>query len=98
MRALIVTAGVFFALFGGTIAYFAASDSPQEFDLKYVLPVDTRQMPVQPPLPEVAPLGQAPAEAAVTDGRAETGRPLALPARDRVRFGERDGAASEAPQ
>ncbi len=96
MRVLLITASAFFVCFTGVLAFFAESGPKQDFDLKYVLPVDTRQMPDPPALPEVAPLGGKPAEASVTNGSARTGSPPVLPARPPVQFGQRDGAASEA--
>ena len=51
MKALLIVAGLFFSIFGAVIAYFAASDPGQEYELKFVLPIDARQMPkpVAPP-------------------------------------------------
>ena len=51
MKALLIVAGLFFSIFGAVIAYFAASDPGQEYELKFVLPIDVRQMPkpVAPP-------------------------------------------------
>ena len=51
MKALLIVAGLFFSIFGAVIAYFAASDPGHEYDLKFVLPIDARQMPkpVAPP-------------------------------------------------
>ncbi len=97
MKALLIVAGLFFSIFGAVLVYFAASDPGHEYDLKFVLPIDARQMPK----PFVAPAlkswstGEEDSPPA-QDGRAETGK--VPPASDRapVEFGERTGAASEA--
>jgi hypothetical protein len=95
MRALLIAAGVFFAVFGGAILYFAASDSGHEYDLKFVLPIDTRQMPQPIVPPEVVSASGESGASTVTDGRAEAGRAPVLPERPPVQFGRRPGSASE---
>ena len=97
MKALLIVAGLFFSIFGAVIAYFAASDPGHEYDLKFVLPIDARQMP-KPSAPPAVQSGNAGAEesAPAPDGRAEAGQTPALPERPPVEFGERPGAASEA--
>jgi hypothetical protein len=96
MRTLLIAAGLFFSIFGGVIAYFAVFGDQHEYDLKLVLPIDTRQMPKPLPPPEITSQeGEAPA--AVTDGRAVSGPLPQEPGRPLVQFGSRSGAASEAP-
>jgi hypothetical protein len=97
MRALLIAAGVFFAVFGGVILYFAASGTGHEYDLKFVLPIDTRQMPQPTAPPEVLSAAEESGASAVTDGRAEAGRVPILPERPPVQFGRRPGSASEGP-
>ena len=95
MRALLIAAGLFFSIFGGVIAYFAAFGDQHEYDLKLVLPIDTRQMPKPAALPEI--VSQEPGvPGAGTDGRAESGPLPQTPDRPLVQFGNRSGAASEA--
>ncbi len=96
MRALLIVAGLFFSVFGAVIAYFAASDPGHEYDLKFVLPIDVRQMPkpVTPPSFQSWSTGEE-ESAPATDGRAEAGRTPAMQDRPPVDFGERSGAASE---
>jgi hypothetical protein len=96
MRALFIVAGLFFAVSGAFVAYFAASDPGQEYDLKFVLPVDVRQMPkpvVQPVVTFGA--GEMPGQNGAVEGRAEAGELPALPDRPPVEFGDRPSAASE---
>ena len=97
MKALLISAGLFFSTAGAVIAYFAASDPGHEYDLKFVLPIDARQMPkpVEPPSIQSWSLGEA-ESGSVSDGRAEAGKALPLPQRPPVQFGEQPGAASEA--
>ena len=95
MRALLIAAGLFFSIFGGVILYFAVSGDQPDYDLKLVLPIDTRQMPKAPPQPEII-SQDAGASAAVTDGRAESDPLPPAPDRPPVQFGNRSGAASEA--
>ncbi len=45
MKALLIVAGLFFSIFGGVVAYYAASDPGHEYDFNFVLPIDARQMP-----------------------------------------------------
>ena len=97
MKLLLSVAGLFFSIFGAVIAFFAASDPVHEYDLKFVLPIDTRPMPkpVAPPAVQswvTAEEGPAP----TPDGRAEAGKTQSMPDRAPVEFGERPGAASEA--
>jgi hypothetical protein len=95
MRMLLIAAGLFFSIFGGVVAYFAAFGDQHEYDLKLVLPVDTRQMPKPAAPPEI--VSQEPgASGAVTDGRAESAPLPPAPGRPPVQFGNRSGAASEA--
>ncbi len=96
MKALLIVAGLFFSIFGAVIAYFAASDPGNEYDLKFVLPVDARQMPKPMALPSVQ--GAAEEQAPAPDGRAEAGKAPSLPERPPVEFGDRPGTASEAQQ
>ena len=53
MRALLIAAGLFFSIFGGGLIYFALSGTGHEYDLKLVLPIDTRKMPKPVALPEI---------------------------------------------
>ena len=96
VKALLIVAGLFFSIFGAVIAYFAASDPGQEYELKFVLPIDVRQMPkpVSPPSVQSWSAGEE-ESAAAPDGRAEAGKAPAMPDRPPVEFGERSGAASE---
>ncbi len=96
MRALVIAAGLFFSVFGGGLIYFALSGTGHEYNLKLVLPIDTRKMPKLGPLPEI--VSQIPDDSTnrVVDGRAEAGTPPSSPSRP-VRFPDREGAASEAP-
>ncbi len=97
MRALLIAAGLFFTIFGGGLAYFAMSGTGHEYDLKLVLPIDTRQMPKPVSLP-VAPQVQDPElSGTAVSGRAEAGTPAPVPDRPPVQFGGRPGAASEGP-
>ena len=97
MKALLIVAGLFFSIFGTVVAYFAASDPGHEYDLKFVLPIDTRQMPKPFAPPAVQSWGAGEEDSVpAPDGRAETGKTQAMPDRPPVEFGERAGAASEA--
>ena len=98
MRALLIAAGVFFSICGGFLVYAALSGAGHEYDLKLVLPVDTRQMPAPASIPEVAPQADAGASDTVTQGRAEAAGLPPMPDRPPVQFGSRDGAASEVQQ
>jgi len=99
MRTLLIAAGIFFSICGGLLAYFAVSGSGHEYDLKFVLPIDTRRMPQPVPPPEVASqAADMDSSSAVTQGRAEAGTPPAMPDRPPVRFEGRSGAASEVSQ
>jgi hypothetical protein len=74
MKTLLIIAGVFFSVCGAFVAYFASADPGHEYDLKLVLPVDTRQMP----RPVVLPVVEADSQAVpnVVEGRAES-QPIA---------------------
>ncbi|MGO9546186.1 MAG: hypothetical protein ACLPPF_15505 [Rhodomicrobium sp.] len=98
MRALLIAAGLFFSVCGGLLIYAAVSGSGNEYDLKLVLPIDTRQMPKPATAPEVASQAvDTEAPAPVTDGRAEAGIASAvMPNRPPVQFEKGPGAASEA--
>ncbi len=99
MRALLIAVGVFFIVFGGVVLYFAASDPGHEYDLKLVVPIDTRQMPQPAAPPGVVSQAAEASISTVTDGRASAGTPPSLPERRPVQFGRRQGSASEvAPQ
>jgi hypothetical protein len=95
MKALLIIAGLFFALFGGVFAYYAVSDPSHEYDLKFVMPIDARQMPkpIAPPAIQSWTTGEA--ETAPAEGRVEAGAAPALPDRPPVQFGVAPGAASE---
>jgi hypothetical protein len=96
MRTLLIAAAVFTLLFGGMLIFFGASDSQHEYDLKFVLPIDTRQMPKPVAPPSVQ--SQAEDEAkTVTDGRALAGDFPRFPERAPVQFAGQPNAASEAP-
>ena len=96
MRTLLIVAGLFFSLFAAVIAYYAATDPGQDYELKYVLPIDARQMPkpAAPPAIQSWTTGEEDAKP-VPDGRAESGKTPAIPERPAVEFGARSGAASE---
>ena len=96
MKALLIAAVLFFSVFGAGLIYFSISGTGHEYDLKLVLPIDTRKMPKLGPPPEI--VSQVPDDSAnrVVDGRAEAGTPP--PSTNRpVRFPDREGTASEAP-
>jgi hypothetical protein len=97
MKSLLIVAGLFFSIFGAVIAFFAASDPGHEYDLKFVLPIDARQMPkpVAPPAVQSWITGEE-GPAPTPEGRAEAGKTPPMPDRAPVEFGERPGAASEA--
>jgi hypothetical protein len=95
MRTLLIVAGLFFSLCGALGLYLAAADPGREFDLKFVLPVDARQMPKPAAPPAVV---SRPAEGerpALADGRAQEGVAPQPPDRPLFSFGDRPGAASE---
>jgi hypothetical protein len=96
MKALLIAAGLFFSIFAGGLTFFALSGTGHEYDLKFVLPIDTRKMPKTGAPPEI--VSQIPDDSAnpIIDGRAEGG---IAPKRARapVRFPDREGVASEAP-
>ena len=97
MKVLLIIAGLFFTLFAAVVGFYAASDPGRDYELKYVLPIDTTAMPklAQPPALQSWTTGQEDSPP-VADGRAESGKAFALPERPPVDFGERPGAASEA--
>ncbi|MGB8734527.1 MAG: hypothetical protein WCD20_00180 [Rhodomicrobium sp.] len=97
MRALLIAAGLFFTMFGGGLVYFAMSGTGHEYDLKLVLPIDTRQMPKPVSLPVAPQVPDPDFSSAAVGGRAEAGPPAAAPDRPPVQFGDRPGAASEGP-
>lgn len=97
MKALLIVAGLFFLLFGAIGAYYAASDPGDDYEFKYVLPIDARQMPKLMPAPAVQSSTGQQNDAPLPDGRAEAGKTPALPDRPPVDFGDRPGAASEGP-
>lgn len=102
MRALFITATLFFASIGAAAVYFAVSDSGHEYDLKLVLPIDTRQMPDIPPAPGIAGASE-PQAAPVTAGVAETPESLreaeAIVGTNSFRFeGDKPGADAAAGQ
>ncbi len=96
MKALLIAAGLFFSVFAGGLAFFAFTSTGHEYDLKFVLPIDTRKMPKLGPLPQI--VSQIPDNSLnpIVDGRAEAGIPP-KPAGAPVRFPDLDGVASEAP-
>ena len=98
MRALLIAAGLFCAVFGGLVLFFAASDAGHEYDLKLVVPIDTRQMPQPITPPEVVSQAGDATIQSVTDGRATAGTPPSRPDRRPVQFRRRPGSASEAAQ
>jgi hypothetical protein len=94
MKALVIVAGLFFAIFGGIFGYYAASDPGHEYDLKLVLPVDARLMPRPVTPPSIRSWAASEEETAPPEGRAEASKTLALPPRPPVEF-DGPGAASE---
>ncbi|MGA7326432.1 MAG: hypothetical protein WBX25_18585 [Rhodomicrobium sp.] len=97
MRALLITAGFFFSICAALIIYFAVSDPGQEYDLKLVLPVDTRQMPKPAVPPAVVSRGEEPAsDGHAADGRAQANAEPPVPGRPPVFLGDRPNTASEA--
>ena len=96
MRALLIAAGLFFTIFGGGLVYFAMSGTGHEYDLKLVLPIDPRQMPKPVSLPVIS-QAENPEQSGSVSGRAESGTPPPMLDRPPVTFGDRPGAASEAP-
>ncbi len=97
MKALLITAGLFFSAYAGGLAYFAFTSTGHEYDLKLALPIDTRKMPKIGPIPQI--VSHEPDDSAnpVIDGRAEARIPPRPAGGALVRFPDRDGAASEAP-
>ncbi|MBT3070478.1 hypothetical protein KKP04_06315 [Rhodomicrobium sp. Az07] len=99
MKTLLIVAGLFFAFFGGAIAWFASSDPGHEYDLSLVIPIDTRHMPRPVTLPKVEAVSPEGADSEpAADGRAEAGTAPALPDRPPVQLDYSSGAASEAPR
>ncbi len=97
MRALLITAGFFFSICAALIVYFAVSDPGQEYDLKLVLPIDTRQMPKPAAPPAVVSHDMnAASDEHAADGRAEANAQPPFPARPPVFLGDRPNTASEA--
>jgi hypothetical protein len=96
VKALLITAGLFFSVYAGGLAYFAFTGTGHEYDLKFILPIDTRKIPKIGPIPQI--VSHEPDESAnpIIDGHAEAGIPP-RPAGAPVRFPDRDGVASEAP-
>jgi len=95
MKALLIVAGLFFSLFAGVIAWFAA-DPRHEYDLNLVIPIDTRHMPRAVVLPKVeAAPNSAADDTPAADGHAEAGTATVLPDRPPVQLGYSTGAASE---
>jgi hypothetical protein len=96
MRTLLIAAALFSLIFGGVLIFFGASDSQHEYDLKFVLPIDTRQMPKPVAPPNVQ---SQPEEAGkpVADGHAAAGDFPRFPERAPVQFAGQPNAASEAP-
>src|SRR5271166_5368900 len=94
MRALLITAGLFFSLFGGVLIYFAATGAGHEYDLKLVVPIDTRQMPEPDPAAEIVSQDRgAAAPDTASQGRAEAGPLAPAPGRAAFKFRDRSGAA-----
>lgn len=93
MKALLIVAGLFFSICGGLVAYFATSDPGHEYDLKLVLPIDSRQMPKPALPPAVVPTvkGTESAEQPVTENRAEAGSQAGLTASPPFQFEDRQG-------
>jgi hypothetical protein len=94
MKALLIVAGLFFAVFGGVFGYYAASDPGHEYDLKLVLPVDARLMPKPVEPPSIRSWAATEEETAPPEGRAEGNKTIAIPQRPPVEF-DGPGAASE---
>jgi len=98
VRTLLVVAGLFFSVCAASLLYFATSGPGHEYDLKFVLPIDARQMPQAASPPAVVSHADEaePNDTAAPEGRAEAGNAPAIPDRAPVQFGDRPGAASEA--
>jgi hypothetical protein len=94
MKALLIVAGLFFAIFGGIFGYYAASDPGHEYDLKLALPIDARQMPNPVAPPSIQSWTAGAEETPPPEGRAEAGQTPDLPQRSPVEF-DGPGAASE---
>ena len=94
MRTLLIVAGLFFSVFAAVAGYYAVSGPGQDYELKYVLPIDTRQMPKPAPAIQSWTAGEEDTKP-VPDGRAESGTAPAIPQRPAVDFGARSGSASE---
>jgi hypothetical protein len=98
MKALLIVSGVFFSICGALAVYFASSSPGHEYDLKFVLPIDTRQMPKPDPASrnstEVQ--GAEPAGAAPVGGRAEARTDVPMPESGPFKFEEKADAPSEA--
>jgi hypothetical protein len=98
MKALFIISGLFFSICGALVIYFATSNPGHEYDLKFVLPIDARQMPnpgaSSHSSAEIQ--GADPAGPGPVGGRAETQTDVPVPERPPFQFDEKAGAPSQA--
>jgi hypothetical protein len=89
MKTLLVTATLFFLAVGGACAYFALSGPGHEYDLKYVIAIDPREMPqgtaVRAELPQVK--GEGDPSQSQGEMRAEAADPKDVPGLDMIDLG-----------
>ncbi len=96
MKTLLIVAGLFFTACAAGGVYFALSDPGNEYDLKFVLPIDARQMPETIAAPAViAQTEQGEPAVVPAEGRADEGPSLAVPEHPPLSFRDGPGAASE---
>jgi hypothetical protein len=98
MRALLIIAVVFFSASGALIAFFASSDEGHEYDLKLVLPIDTRQMPkavLPPPVTPTVKSEEPPSEPPIEENRAEAGSQPDLTKTPLFRFDDTQSAPNQ---
>ena len=82
----LIAAGLFFSIFAGGLTYFALSGTGHEYDLKFVLPIDTRKMPKPGAPPEIVsqsrtiqPIPSSTAARGPGSPRSAQARPCAFP-------------------
>ena len=97
MRSLLIIAGVFLTACAGLAIYFANSDPGHEYDLKLVLPIDTRQMPKAVVPPPVTPTVKSvePSAKPLTENRAEAEPKSSLTTSPPFEFEDRQGLPSQ---
>jgi hypothetical protein len=98
MKALLIVSGVFVSICGALVIYFATSSPGHEYDLKFVLPIDTRQMPKLDPASRASAeiQGAEPAGSAPVGGQAEAPADIPMPGSGPFKFEEKADSPSEA--